>query len=159
MASSPAVRTWGSYSPEEKEKSIHRSAMNLHLREYWSQTNFPHLEERGIFFVKTILPEPITEEELGEMLAPIHPREEFHFCDYITNMDARLAQDDTSFRPLRQRLEQRIDLLAKELDDYDLTLVNFHTLLGIYLINLAVERGLVTPSEKPDYFRRKSSSL
>ncbi|MBI4980786.1 hypothetical protein HZC30_04495 [Candidatus Woesearchaeota archaeon] len=160
------IKTWGSYSPEEKERAIRERAIcnstyQLHFREYYSEAQFPHLLDAGISLVKTILPEPITKEELEAMLAPVHPGEEFSHCGYVRDMEALLVYDHSDHGPfvlLRQRLESRIDVLAKELDDQDLTLVNFHTLLGIYLLNLAKEQGLVTPSEKRNYFIRKDIS-
>jgi len=148
------TKTWESLSP--REKSIYRSAGQLCLREYLSTGPSLQLLDDGL--IKTLLPEPITKGELEVMLMPVNPGEEFHFCDYVRDMEALLVEGDNPFKPLRQRLERRLDVLAKELDDYDLTLVNFHTLLGVYLLNLAKTAGLVTPGEKTGYFIRKDTS-
>lgn len=154
-------KTQGDYSPKEREAAILRSAIYTHLREFWSEAQSPHLTEEGNFFIKTIFPEPITGGELEVMLTPLFPGQEFNFCDYVKEMEALLIQEPSPLedQPLYQHLTGRLEKLAKMLDDYDLTLTNFHTLLGIYILNVGVEQGLISQSEKRNYFRRTDISL
>lgn len=140
----------------EREKAILRSASTMQLREYCSSAQSPHLTKEGNSFIKTIFPEPITRGELEALLAPIPPGQELNYLDYVREMEDLLIQEPSPLReqPLYQHLLERLERLAGALDDYDLTLRNFHVLLGIHVLNTGVEQGLISPGEEQYCFRR-----
>lgn len=155
-----AQKNKSDYSQKERETAILRSANAMFLREFWSGSQSPYLTEKGKYFLKEIFPKPITRGELEALLTPVHPEQEFNFRDYVREMETLLIRDPSPLENqlFYQHLAERVEKLAKELDDYNLTLTNFHTLLGIYVLNLAVEQELVSRSEKRYYFIRNNNT-
>ncbi len=151
-------KTKSDYSPKERETAILRSANAMFLREFWSGSQSPYLTEKGKYFLKEIFPKPITRGELEAMLTPFPHRQEFNFRDYVKELEDLLTQDPSPLgdQPLYQHLTERgrLEKLSDALDDYDLTLRNFHVLFGIHILNAAVEQGLVSPGKEQYCFKR-----
>ncbi len=145
-------------SQKEKETAILRSANAMFLREFWSGSQSPYLTEKGKYFLREIVSEPITRGELNALLTPVHPEQEFNFRDYVKELEDFLAQDSSPLKdqPLYQHLTERrrLEKLGDALNDYDLTLRNFHVLFGIHILNAGVEQGLVSPGKEQYCFKR-----
>ncbi len=151
-------KTQSNLSQKERETAILRSANALFLREFWSGAQSPYLTEKGKYFLREIFPKPITKGELDTLLIPIHPGLEFNFRDYVRELEDLLTQDPSPLgdQPLYQHLTERgrLEKLSDALNDYDLTLRNFHVLLGIHILNEGVEQGLVSPGKEQYCFER-----
>lgn len=151
-------KTQSDYSKRERETSILQSANAMFLREFWSGSQSPYLTEKGKYFLKEITPEPMTKKELDALLTPVHPEQEFNFRDYVKELEDLLTQDPSPLgdQPLYQYLTERgrLEKLSDALNDYDLTLRNFHVLLGIHILNVGVEQRLISPGKEQYCFKR-----